>query len=250
MGKIMKKETRKKKKRKKKHYLLRLLFVIGIGIGIYFLLTSELFTVSTITVEQNSYYSEAQVISLAEAETGGNLFEISTSEMKEKLLNDAYIKDAKIKRRFPDEIVITVTERKEAATIPYGSQFIIIDEDGIVLRLTDVETTLTQLTGLTISNLEPGTPLEVEEKFVLIDTMDMLSLMKENELFFKRIEMSPLVVKAYIYDNLTCEGRPENIMKNMDDLKDVLYDLYIKGIERGMIKVGGDGYYSFSPLVE
>jgi hypothetical protein len=36
----------------------------------------------------------------------------------------------------------------------------------------------------------------------------------------------------------------------MDDLEDVLYDLYVQGIERGVIKVGGNGYYSFSALVE
>jgi hypothetical protein len=36
----------------------------------------------------------------------------------------------------------------------------------------------------------------------------------------------------------------------MDELKDVLYDLFVQGIERGVIKVGGDGYFSFSALVE
>jgi hypothetical protein len=30
----------------------------------------------------------------------------------------------------------------------------------------------------------------------------------------------------------------------------VLYDLYTKGIERGVIKMGSDKYFSFSPLVE
>jgi cell division protein FtsQ len=101
-----------------------------------------------------------------------------------------------------------------------------------------------------LSNIDPGTPLVVEENAVLNDTLKLLIAMEENELFFKKIEVSPIVIKAYIYDNLTCEGTPENILKSMDGLKEVLYDLYVQGIERGMIKVGGDGYYSFSPLVE
>lgn len=246
----MKKEKQKKKRRKKKNYLLRFVMLILVGVGIYFLLTSDLFTIRELTVKSNQYYTAEQIIEIAHAKTGGNLFEISTSEMKENLLNDAYIKDADVSRRLPDEIVFTVTERQEAAAIPYGDRFIIIDADGMVLRQTDVEPTLTLLTGMTLSNIKAGTPLSVEENSLLNDTLKLLDSMKETEIFFKRIEISSIIVKAYIYDNLTCEGTPENILKNMDDLKDVLYDLYVKGIERGVIQVGGEGYYSFSPLVD
>lgn len=246
----MKKEKQKKKRRKKKNYLLRFVMLILVGVGIYFLLTSDLFTIRELTVKSNQYYTAEQIIEIAHAKTGGNLFEISTSEMKENLLNDAYIKDADVSRRLPDEIVFTVTERQEAAAIPYGDRFIIIDADGMVLRQTDVEPTLTLLTGMTLSNIKAGTPLSVEENSLLNDTLELLDSMKETEIFFKRIEISSIIVKAYIYDNLTCEGTPENILKNMDDLKDVLYDLYVKGIERGVIQVGGEGYYSFSPLVD
>lgn len=246
----MKKEKQKKKRRKKKNYLLRFVMLILVGVGIYFLLISDLFTIRELTVKSNQYYTAEQIIEIAHAKTGGNLFEISTSEMKENLLNDAYIKDADVSRRLPDEIVFTVTERQEAAAIPYGNRFIIIDADGMVLRQIDVEPTLTLLTGMTLSNINAGTPLSVEENSLLNDTLELLDSMKETEIFFKRIEISPIIVKAYIYDNLTCEGTPENILKNMDDLKDVLYDLYVKGIERGVIQVGGEGYYSFSPLVD
>jgi cell division protein FtsQ len=247
----MKKEKQKrKKKHKKKHYLLKTIVLILVGVGLYFLLTSELFTIRELTVKSNRYYTAEQVIEIAQAKTGGNLFEISTSEMKENLLNDPYIKDALVSRRLPDEIVFTITERQEAAAIPYGDRYIIIDADGSVLRQTDVEPTLTLLTGMTLSNIEPGTLISVEENSLLRDTLEMLDSMEKSEIFFKRIEISSIVVKAYIYDNLTCEGTPENILKNMDDLKDVLYDLYVKGIERGVIQVGGEGYYSFSPLVE
>jgi cell division protein FtsQ len=243
-------KLKKRKKRKKKHYLLKLVVLILLGIGIYYFLTSDLFDIQVLTVENNKYYTAQQIISLAEAKTGGNLFEISTSDMKDNLLEDPYIKSVKVSRKLPDQIIFTVLERYEAAAIPYGNHYIIIDNEGMVLRQTDVEQTLTLLIGMTLSNIEPGTPLQVEETSVLNGTLKLLDAMEINEIFFKKIELSTIVIKAYIYDTLTCEGTPENIMKNMDGLKDVLYDLYVKGIERGVIKVGGDGYFSFSPLVE
>lgn len=241
---------RKKKKRKKKRYLLKFLIVVLVATGLYFFFTSSLFDIQKITVENNSYYTAEQIISLAGAKTGGNLFEASLSEMKEKLLADPYVKNVKLKKRLPAEVVIIVEERKEEAAIPYGSSFIIIDGEGMVLRKSDVEPTLTLLMGMTVKNMEPGTPLQVEENAALTDTLKLLRKIKEHDLYFKKINITSISIKAYIYDQLVCEGTPENIMDNLDSLQEVLYDLYTKGIERGVVKMGSDEYFSFSPLME
>ena len=241
---------RKKKKRKKKRYLLKFLIVALAATGLYFFFTSSLFDIQKITVENNSYYTAEQIISLAGAKTGGNLFEASFSEMKEKLLADPYVKNVKLKKRLPAEVVIIVDERKEEAAIPYSSSFIIIDGEGMVLRKSDVEPTLTLLMGMTVKNMKPGTPLQVEENAALTDTLKLLRKIKEHDLYFKKINITSISIKAYIYDQLVCEGTPENIMDNLDSLQEVLYDLYTKGIERGVIKMGSDEYFSFSPLME
>lgn len=245
-----KEQVRKKKKRKKKHYLLKFIILVLFFTGMYFFFTSSLFDIQKITVQNNSHYTAEQVISLAGAKTGENLFEASLSTMKDKLLADPYIKNVKLKRKLPAEVVIIVQERKEDAAVPYGGKYIIIDGEGMVLRKADKEPALTLLLGMTIKNMKPGTPLEVEDNTSLTDTLKLLAEVKKHELFFKKVDVSKIIVKAYIYDQLVCEGSPEDIMNNLDSLQEVLYDLYTKGIERGVIKLGGDGYFSFSPLVE
>jgi Cell division septal protein len=243
-------KPRKKKKRKKKHYLLKFIFIVAIAAGAYFLLTSSLFDIQKISVENNSYFTKEQVIKISGIKTGENLFEISAGKMKDKLLADPYIKNVKINRKLPDKLVIAVEERKEDAAVPYGKDFIIIDNEGMVLRKTDKEPALTLLQGMKVTKMDPGSPLEVEENSVLTDTLSLLENIKKHELYFKKIDISSVIIKAYIYDQLTCEGTPENIMNNLDSLQDVLYDLYTKGIERGVIKMGSDNYFSYSPLVE
>jgi len=243
-------KIRKKKKRKKKHYLLRFVVLVAFATGMYFFFTSSLFDIQKLTVENNSHYTEEQVISLAGAKTGENLFEASLSQMKENLLADPYMKNVKLKRKLPAEVVIIVEERKEDAAVPYGNKYIIIDNEGMVLRNAEQEPALTLLLGMTIKNMEPGTPLEVEDNSALTDTLKLLEEVKEHELFFKKIDISSIMIKAYIYDQLVCEGKPDDILDNLDSLQEVLYDLYTKGIERGVIKMGSDKYFSFSPLVE
>jgi len=242
--------VRKKKKRRKKSYFLKFVILVAAVAGIYYFLTSSVFDIQRITVQNNNYYTSEQLISLAEVKTGENLFKASVSEMKKNLLADPYVKNVKIKKRLPGEIQIIVEERKEDAAVPYGNSYIIIDGEGMVLRKTDTEPTLPLLLGMTIENMTPGTPLKVEENAALTDTLKLLAEVKKHDIYFKKIDITTITVKAYIYDQLVCEGTPEDIMNNMDSLQEVLYDLYTKGIERGVIKMGSDRYFSFSPLVE
>ena len=82
----------------------------------------------------------------------------------------------------PDELVITVEERKEAAAVPYGDQFILIDVEGMILRKTDVEPALTLFTGMTLTNIQVGTPLQVEENSMLADTLKLIKSMEEYDI--------------------------------------------------------------------
>ena len=245
------KKPRKRKKRKKKNWLLRILIVIIIGIILYFSLSSALFDVDKIVVKNNSYYTSEQIIQLSGAKVGVNLFKAETGEMKERLLKDSYMKNVSVRRKIPSTITITVEERKEATVIPYGDKYIILDENGLVLRHSDVEPKLPLLLGMTIKEMTPGKALLVEENSVLTDTLFMLQSMEKNDMYFKKIDISNIIIKAYIYDNLICEGTPENILNSMEagNLQTVLQDLFNKGVERGVIKVGSDNYCSFNPMV-
>lgn len=242
--------TKKKKKRKKKRYLLKFTLLVLILTGLYQFLSSSLFDVQQITVVDNSYFTPEQIIELAEARTGENLFVADTGAMKDKLLAEPYIKNVKIQRKLPGTIVITLEERREAAAVPNGGKFLLIDPDGMILRETGSEPALTIIHGLTLSSRTPGTPLSAEENALLADALTMLKAVEESELFFKSMEISTVIIKAHVYDFLTVEGTPENIRNNIQALKDVLADLYKKGIERGVIIIGSEGYVSFNPMLE
>ena len=245
-------QEKRKKKRRKKHYLLRFLLFAALCAGAYCWLTSTFFDVQKIEVENNSYYTKGQIIAKSEAKTGRNIFGVKTENIKETLLTDPYIKSVRVKRSLPDTITIAIEERREAAMVPYSDIFIIIDSDGLVLRKSNAELKLPLLVGMTIKAMEEGQPLEVEETGVLTDTLKIMGNMEGSEIFFKKIDLSGVIIKAYIYDQLICQGSPENVLESVrnGNLENVLYDLYTREVERGIIYVGSDNYYSFNPMVE
>lgn len=244
---------RPKKKRKKKNYLLRALIVIAILVGAFLLVSSSLFDVGSITVENNDYYTDEEVITIANAKKGVNIFwGIDGSDIKKRLLDNPYFEEVNIKRKFPNTLIIDVTERLQIAAIKYGDEYIVIDESGTVLRKTDVNPKLTLLRGLTISKLTVGEKVDAEEAVALKNTLAMLSAMKDGDLFFKKIVISKAVIKAYIYDTLLCRGTPKQMLSAIKsgDLSKVINKLFQNDTTRGTVSLGDNNYASFSPAID
>ena len=246
----LKEIKREKKKRKKKHYFVKFLIFLVVVAGLGCFSASSFFTIETITIEGNSYYTDDEVITMADAKTGGNLFwGAGTSSIKKRLSSDPYFEEVKVKRKLPNELSIVVTERKQVAAIVYADEYVVIDQSGMVLRKSTVDPKVTLLTGLTISKLEVGSQIEVEEKETLNTTLDMLSAMTDGDIFFKKIDVSNVVIKAYFLDNLLVKGTPKQVDRviKSGDLKKVVNNLLENDTTRGTISIGDANYMSFSP---
>lgn len=244
------KQREKKRKKSKISPLIKLLILIVVGVGLYFFASSSFFDVTEFEVKGNSYYSEDEILVMGNCKTGGNIFWGSNcSDIKSRLEKDAYMEKVKVRRILPDKISIELTERKQIAAVVYGDNYVVVDGSGIVLRKTQVEPQITLLQGLTISKLEVGQTIEVEQKVQFRQIMEMLEIMEDSDMYFKKIEISEAGVKAYVLDYLVCSGTPQNLMEAMQkgNLQKVVKGLFDINIERGTIKVSGGEYISFSP---
>ena len=244
--------NREKKVRKKKHYLLRFLIVVGVIAALIAFLLSPVFNVKKITVTGNYYYTDDEVINIAAATKGVNIFIHSgRSAIKERLEKDPYFSDVKVSMGLPSTLKIRVTERRQVAAIVYGNQYVVIDVNGTVLRKTSVDPKVTLLRGLTLSRIETGSKVKAVEKETLKSTLEMIASMKKGDFYFKKINVSNVFIRAYIYDNLVVKGTPKQMKKAIDsgDLQKVVNKLFKSGIKRGTISLGNSNYISFSPAI-
>ena len=244
---------RTKKIRKKKNYLLRFLIIAVILAGIGLFLSSVFFDIKTIEVEGNHYYTDDEVINLAGAKTGVNLFwGAGILEIDDHLLQDPYFAQVKVSRKLPSTLVIQVEERTQIAAVVYGDQYIVIDKDGTVLRKSDVDPKITLLTGLTVSKLNKGEPIEAEEASSLQTTLDMLDTMQDGDIYFKKIDVSKIVIRAYIYDTLVVKGTAKQMLSAIEsgNLQKVVNNLFKNDTTRGTIHLGDHNYMPFSPEFE
>ena len=248
---LKKKGTKKRRRRKKVNPLLMLLLVVLLIVGAVAVLNSSIFAISKIEVEGNHYYTSAQVIEMSGIESGKNLiFELRTKAARNALLKTAYIKTAVIERVPPQTVRIVIEERMEYAAVSTGDKFIIIDKDGTVLRISDEQPEITLMEGIEVSESVEGKPLRAKQTYILTETLRLLASVDKEELYFKKVYFSAAIVRTYLDDNYYFEGTPENILKNLSAIKELAEQHYAQGINKGVIKVGADGYLSFSPRID
>lgn len=245
----------KSTKRRKKHMNPFLKLGIGIAIlaAVFLFLNSPLFTVEQFTVDGNSYYLEEEILTMGNCKTGGNIFwGTDCADIKARLEKDAYMSDVKVRRVLPHTVAIELVERKQIGAIVYGERYVVIDSAGTVLRKTEVDPKVTVMSGLTISKLEVGKIVEVEEKVRFRQAMELLQAAERGNMYFKKLSISKSGIDAYVLDNLVCAGTPEHITQAVKDgkLQIVVEELFDRKIERGTIKISGDNNVSFTPKID
>lgn len=246
------KKREKKRKKTRKSLLGKLLAFICIASGVLLIASTSYFDIKAYEVSGNSYYSKEEILVMGDCKTGSNIFwGHDLKDIKNRLEKDAYIVNAKVKRILPSSISVEIDERKQVAAVVYGQHYVVIDSDGIVLRNTEVDPQVTSVHGLTISKIEVGQPIEVEETVKLRQTLEMLSTMEAGDMYFVKIDMTDSGVDAYVLENLVCKGTPQNIMQAMktENLQKVIVRLFDLEIERGTINISGGEYISFNPAV-
>lgn len=241
---------RPKKVRKKKNYLLRFLTVIAVIACLIGFSFSDFFMVKKVVAEGNYYYSDEEIMNMAGAQLGVNLlWDVDPSDLEGNLAGNPYFVEVDVKRKLPNTLFFDVNERKQVAAIVYGEKYVVIDKEGTILRKSSIDPKVTLLTGLTISKLSVGESVEAEESATLETTLSMLHTMEDGDIFFKKIDVSKVVIKAYIYDTLIVKGTPKQMTKAIKngDLQKVVNNLLKHDTVRGTINLGNHNYMSFSP---
>jgi len=241
-------KTVRKKKRRKKHYLLRFILLICICVGAYFGLHVDYFTVDGIAVVGNQEISDEEILKLSELETGENIFDMHPWFAERRIKKNLYIEDVNVKRKLPNQIEITVTERSGKAQLMMGKKYVVIDHGGMVLEISKEEKEATLIEGVTVTDAVLKKEVAVKETGVYQKAMELVTLAEKGDLYFKRIAIDGTQVNAYVYDKLVCKGRYDNLVKCIQSnaLKMVVFDLYQKGTESGVINIGSNNYCSFT----
>lgn len=247
---IEKRRMKRKRKLKMPGFFTRIFIILGVIIAVTAFSLSSFFTVDTIDVQGNKYFTDEEISNMAHASTGQNIiYRLNKGNMLNYLEKNPYIEEARVYRKLPSTIVINVKERIQIAALTYGDQFLIIDNKGTLLRITKTKPKLTIVTGFKVKKVKLGEPVEVNSPDLFKELLSLLKSMEAGDVYFTKINITELFITANVYDSLVVKSKYKDLKDNIDKgrLHKVLDELFKRNIKRGTITISSDGYASFTP---
>lgn len=257
MGELAQKQEARRIYKQRKKNLFRTRFYVLMTAAILavvwlVLSNSGLFTIDAIEVKGNSHYTAEEIINIGHATSGRNIiYKANIKETKEFLEQNPYIKSAEVRRKLPSTLVLKVTERQERLAFKYDDDYLVMDEEGILLKKTRNKPTTTIIEGIIVSKIKLGEKIGTEDSARMDKVLDLIKMMIKSDLYFVKVDVSKeKKIKAYIYDTLCVKTDYDTLMTNMEDgrLHLVVEKLFEDGIERGTITFLEDGSASFQPI--
>ncbi|MEG0776232.1 MAG: FtsQ-type POTRA domain-containing protein [Raoultibacter sp.] len=100
--------------------ILTIAVLLGVGIGFY---SSNLFAITNVTVKGVQHLTSVEMTQLASVPANTTLLRVDAAGIKNRLLQNAWVKDASINRVLPDTLELAITERTIAAVVqvPMGA---------------------------------------------------------------------------------------------------------------------------------
>lgn len=243
-------------KKTKKGLRFLITFVVLLSGLAAVMMFSPLLLLSEIRVNKTVNYSDDDIISVSGIKTGENavyylggsiehLLTFRMGQAESRVENLPWIKTAEIKYIFPGIVDIYVTERDAIAWIKHMGNYLLIDEEGYVMKVaSELSDQYPEIRGVQIDSYKIGKKIEADESekinwmIKLLRSLDSVDDNKQQKLteVLDWIDF-PGEKEAYISmdQRITAKIKlDDEITYRLSYLKELYYN-YIKPEEKGMI---------------
>ncbi|MFR6141979.1 MAG: cell division protein FtsQ/DivIB [Finegoldia sp.] len=119
----------------KKHKVVIIVAIsLLIGLIVYLFATLDYFSIKKITVKNNKIVKTTEIKNYSNYSLGENIFRFNKNNLRKKLSKDIYIRDANVKKKYPDTIEITIEETKDICYFQLGKDRFFVDSDYNVVK--------------------------------------------------------------------------------------------------------------------
>lgn len=230
---------RRKKRIRKRFFVFTILLIIT-SIALAFNLKT--FEIKEIFVKNNVKVTKDDIINLSGINIGDNIFYVSFYKAKKNILSNPYIKTVKLKRKLPNSIEISVTERLEAVYFQKGSYYI-LDDTGIFLRKSSEVPNLLKIQGIeNIVSYDKNSISFKDKRYKdAIEKITILNSSNSSKYLFKAVDIGSLInIKLYINNMEIRLGNDDDLLNKINVAINIM-DKDGISIEKGYIDVSFSG---------
>lgn len=142
------KEKQIKKSNRRKIVVSLFILLIIILAGTIYFLTTPMFNIANIEISGESKNSVETYISLSKIEINTtNTFAITKNSIIRNIKENPYVESVVVKRKLPNTIQISITEREVEYQAQYSDKYAYLDKQGYVLEINDEKKDTIKISG-------------------------------------------------------------------------------------------------------
>lgn len=250
---------RKARAKRRRKISLAVLLTFVLAVGVFFFLRSSKFYIKTVNFKGGSVIKKADICGAAGITEGTSLVFLKKEDFLSGFKNDVYLKNIEIIKKYPDELTIKIKEREPVLALPEKTnsnslrrkkKYYLMAEDGVILEKSSPRKNLTEISKSLINDDQKiGRYIGLKDKIERKELLDILSSMKNGNIFYKKIDLDKGNLIAYVNDKLVIKGEIKAVVKaaKSKKLSKILFDLYKKKKMEGTIILSDNEYSVYSP---
>ena len=240
---------------RKRTGLITVLLTLVVLLAVAILLNASVLRISSVAVVGNSLVSAEEVVSAAGLK-GKTYFSLNEAEIAQGINAHRYLIYAGTEKRFPDTVILYVSERIPAANVQVMGTYYLIDAEGMVLERQGEKKSLPDyalpvVTGIQVKDIRVGHLMTAGS----VDQMDTyLQVMKELTLQGFAGQVSELNLsdldRLYLVTRDGCIvylGAPSDLRAKIGTVRAVTAKLEEMGLSGGSLEASIPGEATYTP---
>jgi cell division protein FtsQ len=208
---------RKKKRRRRKRLITLLLILLSISAGI-FAVKAPYFRIGNVLVQGNEKIPTALIENEAEDLLGQNIFLYHGDDLETFMQSQPYFQDMEIQRKFPSDLVITITEKKPEVNYYHEGIVSLLTKNGVLLEAgaNPIEG-VTLVDQVTLPGLGENIYRDHPEKIKVLEEFRYLQERNISDISFTEIDLTDMKNIRTYYNELEIRlGYPDSLKEKLN----------------------------------
>jgi len=173
-----------------------LLSLVFIGVLLVRVLYMDTLMLDTLEIDVSEHITEEFFIEATEITTYQNILRYQLEEKEKIIRAHPYIQQVEIRRNFPNTLEIKLKERKEYAIIPYNGNYLFVDRDLFLLRISEsyLAGEAPVLREIEVQEFSLGDPVITDNDDLVRFTFNAYEALSVSELF-------PIISEFYLIED-------------------------------------------------
>lgn len=241
-----------RKLRGKRDVRITAVVALALMLAAWLLLANFVFVVRRVEVRGNEKVSAEDVIRVSGLPLGKYLGQVREQDVAQRLLRDGRMQLVDLQMRLPDKIVLVVSERKSAAMAVYAGKIVILDEECVVMELSNStpEQTVLYVSGLGVSAASVGSLVQAPEDQIAAVRAVLQALQTQNAMGYVSELNVENVDMLYLYSRTGIKiilGSEDQMERKIAWTTSALQDLENRGETKGTLDVSSGSMADFLP---